>query len=243
MDAGQTGQQGHHRLVRAAVDGQEVPRHHRLEEPEQVRRPVQDLRVRRQGPAARRRPVLRHQRRGAGQEPQAQLQGGLRRQRGGADRGVPAGRGEEEAVDRLLLRAAVVPGRGAAGPGQPARRTPTAATPTRRRSPATTRRTRSTRSSRKKFADSGSPAVTLVKNFKWTNDDQNVVAKYIAEDKMSADDAAKKWIEANPDKVDAWLKHARHVARLEPEAPASGRTAPVSRPARLTLRGGASRCV
>ena len=30
---------------------------------------VQDLGVRRQGPAARRRPVLRHQRRGAGQEP------------------------------------------------------------------------------------------------------------------------------------------------------------------------------
>ena len=57
-----------------------------------------------------------------------------------------------------------------------------------------------------KFADSGSPAVDLVKNFKWTNDDENVVAKYIAEDKMSADDAAKKWIEDNPDKVDAWVK-------------------------------------
>ncbi len=32
----------------------------------------------------------------------------------------------------------------------------------------------------KKFADSGSPAADLVKNFNWTNDDQNVVAKYIA---------------------------------------------------------------
>ena len=31
-------QRGHHRLVRAAVDGQGVPRHHRLEEPQQVRR-------------------------------------------------------------------------------------------------------------------------------------------------------------------------------------------------------------
>ena len=39
----------------------------------------------------------------------------------------------------------------------------------------------------------------------WSNDDQNVVAKYIAEDKLSADDAAKKWVEANPDKVKAWL--------------------------------------
>ena len=40
---------------------------------------VQDLGVRRQGPAAGRRPVVRHQRRGAGQEPEAELQGGLRR--------------------------------------------------------------------------------------------------------------------------------------------------------------------
>src|SRR5665811_1450549 len=31
-----------------------------------------------------------------------------------------------------------------------------------------------------KFATSGSPAYTLVKNFTWTNEDQNVVAKYIA---------------------------------------------------------------
>ena len=46
---------------------------------------------------------------------------------------------------------------------------------------------------------------TLVKNFNWTNDDQNLVAKYIAEDKMSAEAAAKKWVEANPDKVKAWL--------------------------------------
>ena len=32
-----------------------------------------------------------------------------------------------------------------------------------------------------------------------------MVAKYIAQDKMSPDDAAKKWIAANPDKVKAWL--------------------------------------
>ena len=37
----------------------------------------------------------------------------------------------------------------------------------------------------KEFADSGSPAAELIKNFTWTNDDQNIVAKYIAEDKMS----------------------------------------------------------
>ncbi len=56
-----------------------------------------------------------------------------------------------------------------------------------------------------KFADSGSPAYDLVKSFKWTNDDQNLVAKYIAEDKMDPEDAAKKWVDANPDKVKAWL--------------------------------------
>ncbi|SHM87255.1 ABC transporter substrate-binding protein [Cryptosporangium aurantiacum] len=58
----------------------------------------------------------------------------------------------------------------------------------------------------KKFADSKSPAWTLVKNFTWTNEDQNEVAKSIAVDKLSAEDAAKKWVEANKDKVDAWLK-------------------------------------
>jgi glycine betaine/proline transport system substrate-binding protein len=58
----------------------------------------------------------------------------------------------------------------------------------------------------KKFADSGSPAVKLVKNFTISNDDQNLVSQYIAEKKMSPDAAAKKWIDANPDKVNAWLK-------------------------------------
>jgi glycine betaine/proline transport system substrate-binding protein len=58
----------------------------------------------------------------------------------------------------------------------------------------------------RKFAESGSPAYDLVKNFTWTNDDQNLVAKYIAEDKMTPEAAAKKWVDANRDKVDAWLK-------------------------------------
>jgi glycine betaine/proline transport system substrate-binding protein len=56
-----------------------------------------------------------------------------------------------------------------------------------------------------KFAESGSPAVDLIKNFNWTNDDQNQVSTYIAQDGMDPDDAAKKWIEENQDKVDAWL--------------------------------------
>jgi glycine betaine/proline transport system substrate-binding protein len=57
----------------------------------------------------------------------------------------------------------------------------------------------------KKFADANGPAYQLVKNFKWSNDDQNAVAKYIAEDKMSPEAAAKKWVEGNKDKVKAWL--------------------------------------
>jgi len=57
-----------------------------------------------------------------------------------------------------------------------------------------------------KFAQSGSPAVQLVKNFHWTNEDQNTVSTYIARDGMSPTAAAKKWIAANPDLVKSWLK-------------------------------------
>ncbi|MGI5502144.1 glycine betaine ABC transporter substrate-binding protein [Lentzea sp. CA-135723] len=57
----------------------------------------------------------------------------------------------------------------------------------------------------KKFMDANGPAAQLVKNFKWTNEDQNTVAKFIAEDKMKPEDAAKKWAEANADKIKAWL--------------------------------------
>jgi glycine betaine/proline transport system substrate-binding protein len=53
--------------------------------------------------------------------------------------------------------------------------------------------------------ESGSPAADLVEAFEWTNEDQNVVAGYIAQDGMDQEDAAEKWIEDNPDKVDAWL--------------------------------------
>lgn len=56
-----------------------------------------------------------------------------------------------------------------------------------------------------KFAAAGGPAYQLIKKFSWSNDDQNLVAKYISEDKMSPEDAAKKWVEANPDKVKAWI--------------------------------------
>ena len=38
-----------------------------------------------------------------------------------------------------------------------------------------------------------------------TTADLNVVARYIAEDKMAPEEAADKWISENPDKVNAWL--------------------------------------
>jgi glycine betaine/proline transport system substrate-binding protein len=55
------------------------------------------------------------------------------------------------------------------------------------------------------WVEEGGPGVELVQNFEWTNDDQNVVAKYISEDGMSPEDAAAQWVEENPDKVEAWM--------------------------------------
>jgi glycine betaine/proline transport system substrate-binding protein len=58
----------------------------------------------------------------------------------------------------------------------------------------------------KEFATSGSPAVKVLRNFQWSNADQNLVAKWIAGDKMKPEDAAEKWVKANAAKVNAWLK-------------------------------------
>ena len=57
----------------------------------------------------------------------------------------------------------------------------------------------------KKFATSGSPAVAVLKRWKWTNADQNAVAKLIAGNHVNPDKAAQTWIKANPAKVKAWL--------------------------------------
>ena len=54
-----------------------------------------------------------------------------------------------------------------------------------------------------KLVESGDPFANLVANFEWTNDDQNGVALDI-ESGMSPEEAARKWIDANPDKVAAW---------------------------------------
>ena len=54
------------------------------------------------------------------------------------------------------------------------------------------------------WLEEGGPAVDLLKNMNFTNDDQNVVAKYISEDGMSPEDAAAKWVADNADKVAEW---------------------------------------
>ena len=55
------------------------------------------------------------------------------------------------------------------------------------------------------FNDKGGDAATFIKNFKWTNKDQNVVADYITNGGMTAAEAAKKWVTDNPTVWKAWL--------------------------------------
>ncbi|GAA4218385.1 glycine betaine/proline transport system substrate-binding protein [Streptosporangium album] len=57
----------------------------------------------------------------------------------------------------------------------------------------------------KRFADTGGKAYELVKNFSWTNEAQNTVANDITNKGMSPEDAAKKWVEANPSVWASWI--------------------------------------
>jgi glycine betaine/proline transport system substrate-binding protein len=58
----------------------------------------------------------------------------------------------------------------------------------------------------KEFAESGSPAYDVLTNMELTNEDQELVAKQIAGDKVDPEKAGADWVADNPDKVDAWLK-------------------------------------
>ncbi|ATL29942.1 ABC transporter substrate-binding protein [Streptomyces formicae] len=55
------------------------------------------------------------------------------------------------------------------------------------------------------FAKNGGEAAKFLKNFTWSEADQNEVSLMIADKKMSPDDAAKAWIDKNPSKWKAWL--------------------------------------
>ncbi|MEU8247653.1 ABC transporter substrate-binding protein [Nonomuraea sp. NPDC048916] len=56
-----------------------------------------------------------------------------------------------------------------------------------------------------KFAQTGGKAYELVKNFSWTNEDQNAVADDMTNNGMTGEQAAKKWVEANTAKWQAWI--------------------------------------
>jgi glycine betaine/proline transport system substrate-binding protein len=56
-----------------------------------------------------------------------------------------------------------------------------------------------------KFAKSGSPAIDVIKRWKWTAADQNFVANLIAGKHVDPDKAAEQWVKANPAKVKQWL--------------------------------------
>ncbi len=58
----------------------------------------------------------------------------------------------------------------------------------------------------KHFLDSSSPALRVVRRFKWTSQDQNFVANLISGKKQSKDKAAAAWVAANKKTVDSWVK-------------------------------------
>jgi glycine betaine/proline transport system substrate-binding protein len=64
----------------------------------------------------------------------------------------------------------------------------------------------------KKFAYSGSPAAQLIKNFQWTNDDQNQVARDITDGGLTPDQAAKKWLDGHRSTWTKWLAGTKAAA-------------------------------
>jgi glycine betaine/proline transport system substrate-binding protein len=56
-----------------------------------------------------------------------------------------------------------------------------------------------------KFATANSTAYQLIKNFKWTNDDQNLVSDYITNGGMSDDAAAQKWVNEHEATWKPWI--------------------------------------
>ena len=56
------------------------------------------------------------------------------------------------------------------------------------------------------FAKSGSPALKVVRKFKWTSVDQNFVSNLISGKHMDKDKAAAAWVAKNKAKVNTWLK-------------------------------------
>ncbi|WP_305783189.1 ABC transporter substrate-binding protein [Symbioplanes lichenis] len=57
----------------------------------------------------------------------------------------------------------------------------------------------------KKFADTGGAAYQLIKNFTWTNDDQNLVADYLTNQGMDHERAAGKWVKEHEATWKPWI--------------------------------------
>ncbi|MBU2662587.1 ABC transporter substrate-binding protein [Actinoplanes bogorensis] len=57
----------------------------------------------------------------------------------------------------------------------------------------------------KKFADANSTAYQFIKNFKWTNDDQNIVSDYLTNQGMDDDQAAEKWVNEHEATWKPWV--------------------------------------
>jgi glycine betaine/proline transport system substrate-binding protein len=57
----------------------------------------------------------------------------------------------------------------------------------------------------KKFADTGGKAYQLVQNFKWTNDDQNLVSDYITNQGLTPEKAAEKWVTEHEATWKPWI--------------------------------------
>ncbi|MEU6479538.1 ABC transporter substrate-binding protein [Streptomyces sp. NPDC047017] len=55
------------------------------------------------------------------------------------------------------------------------------------------------------FAKSGGKAAAFLKKFRWTTEDQNEVSLMIAEQKLSPQEAAKKWVDSHPGEWKKWL--------------------------------------
>ncbi|WP_338699695.1 ABC transporter substrate-binding protein [Streptomyces sp. Q6] len=55
------------------------------------------------------------------------------------------------------------------------------------------------------FAEGGGKAAALLKNFRWTTEDQNEVSLLIADRKLTPEQAAKKWVDAHRSTWEAWL--------------------------------------
>jgi glycine betaine/proline transport system substrate-binding protein len=55
------------------------------------------------------------------------------------------------------------------------------------------------------FAKSGGKAAAFLKKFKWTTEDQNEVSLMIADQKMTPQDAAKKWVDSHKSTWKKWL--------------------------------------